>query len=449
MKQVALVYYKDLFAGTLEKTADDSIAFTYDVAYREEQNPPLSVSLPIAQRSFSSHELFPFFDGLIPEGWLLTLASEKWKLNPLKDRFELLLTTCFDCIGAVSIRASKDSPQANTSFDSSVLSPEELKEVRQEYLQKYTRCLSCYDPLLEHQVLYHPKCSQKLFGVKDPPLPQFSETSIRKLAEQSLSKGISIPGIQKKLSLDFVDSGKRERLTITDLWGRYIFKPRSHPPHLPENEHLITKLAESTHIPTEICGLIPLPGSFLAFIAKRFDRDDKFQKYHVEDFCQLLERQSYQKYNGSLEQVGRFITSYGELPGHNIVLLFQLIAFSFIVGNADLHLKNISLMHESPQSDLSGVLSPAYDLLSTDLYIPNDEQSALAINGKRNRLKRRDFDVLAERFGIPDKVKNKILKGFSARLPLWHDIIGKSYLEESKKIELERHIERRIKILLE
>jgi len=385
MKDLALVYYKDLFAGSLEKTADDSIVFAYDDTYRENRNPSISVSLPITQKSFTSHELFPFFDGLIPEGWLLKLASDKWKLNPLKDRFELLLITCADCIGAVSIRTPDHPKKADPLLDSSVLTAQALEELSQEYLQKYRRCLSCYDPLLDHQTLYHPKCSQRIFGVKAPPLPQFSESNIEELAERSLSKGLSVTGVQKKLSLDFVDSSKRDRLTITDLWGRYIFKPRSHPPHLPENEHLITKLAESALIPTEICGLLPLPGSSLAFIAKRFDRDDALNKYHVEDFCQLLERQSYQKYNGSIEQVGRFILSHGEMLGHNTLLLFQLTVFSFIVGNADLHLKNVSLMHESPDAGLSGVLSPAYDLLSTDLYIPNDEQSALAINGKRNR----------------------------------------------------------------
>ncbi len=82
---------------------EDEYQFAYDTAYlANPQVPAISVSLPKRPGTASSKVLFPFFDGLIPEGWLLNIAEENWKLNP-RDRMGLLLSTCRDCIGAVHI----------------------------------------------------------------------------------------------------------------------------------------------------------------------------------------------------------------------------------------------------------------------------------------------------------------------------------------------------------
>jgi serine/threonine-protein kinase HipA len=102
MSRKAKVYFADLFAGTL---AEDETGYTfkYDEAYL--QNPeaqPISLTLPIKKELFRSKTMFPFFDGLIPEGWLLDIAQKNWKLNP-RDRMGLLLSCCKDCIGAVSV----------------------------------------------------------------------------------------------------------------------------------------------------------------------------------------------------------------------------------------------------------------------------------------------------------------------------------------------------------
>ena len=77
--------------------------FQYSPAYLQEQHPqPVSLTLPLQEPAFSSPVLFPFFDGLVPEGWLLDIAEKNWKLNP-RDRMGLLLACCKDCIGAVSV----------------------------------------------------------------------------------------------------------------------------------------------------------------------------------------------------------------------------------------------------------------------------------------------------------------------------------------------------------
>jgi serine/threonine-protein kinase HipA len=84
--------------------------FQYDPRYLESDRPePVSLTLPLQSPAYQRTTMIPFFDGLIPEGWLLDVAVRSWKLNP-RDRMGLLLSVCRDCIGAVSIIAVEDSP---------------------------------------------------------------------------------------------------------------------------------------------------------------------------------------------------------------------------------------------------------------------------------------------------------------------------------------------------
>lgn len=98
----AEIYFQDRLAGTLEER-DNEYRFFYDPAYLAlDDSTAVSLSLPLQPEPFEDKRLFPFFDGLIPEGWLLDIAEITWKLNP-RDRMGLLLACCRDCIGAVSI----------------------------------------------------------------------------------------------------------------------------------------------------------------------------------------------------------------------------------------------------------------------------------------------------------------------------------------------------------
>lgn len=102
MAKRALVYYKENLAGYLSET-DKGYRFVYDEIYLQSEDVmPVSLTLPLQGDAFEHQTLFPFFDGLIPEGWLLNVAQNYWKLKG-NDRFELLLTLCQDAIGAVSI----------------------------------------------------------------------------------------------------------------------------------------------------------------------------------------------------------------------------------------------------------------------------------------------------------------------------------------------------------
>lgn len=105
--KIARVYMYDKFAGTLVED-DEGFHFKYLEKYLEsEYAEPISLTLPLKKETFSSKILFPFFDGLIPEGWLLDIAAKNWKLDE-RDRMSILLATCKDCIGAVSIEELKE-----------------------------------------------------------------------------------------------------------------------------------------------------------------------------------------------------------------------------------------------------------------------------------------------------------------------------------------------------
>lgn len=100
--KTAAVYLKNSFAGTLVED-EDGFTFQYDYQYLKQPNAkPVSLTLALAEKPYHSNVLFPFFDGLIPEGWLLDIVERSWKINQ-RDRMSLLMACCKDCIGAVSI----------------------------------------------------------------------------------------------------------------------------------------------------------------------------------------------------------------------------------------------------------------------------------------------------------------------------------------------------------
>ena len=99
----AQIYYKELLAGKLVETNEGEYVFQYDDQYvKDHQDKFITFSMPVSNRPYKEIRLFPFFEGLIPEGWLLDIAAKGWKINP-NDRMGLLLACCQNCIGAVSV----------------------------------------------------------------------------------------------------------------------------------------------------------------------------------------------------------------------------------------------------------------------------------------------------------------------------------------------------------
>ena len=106
----AKVFLKDQLAGILIEN-EEGYTFLYDSKFlKSEQAEAISLTLPLTESPYQDKVLFPFFDGLIPEGWLLDIAQKNWKID-LRDRMTLLLACCKDCIGAVSIEAIMENNQ--------------------------------------------------------------------------------------------------------------------------------------------------------------------------------------------------------------------------------------------------------------------------------------------------------------------------------------------------
>jgi serine/threonine-protein kinase HipA len=292
-----------------------------------------------------------------------------------------------------------------------------------------SKCLCCYQPLTNGEVDFHTKCSKRFFGVTQVPMLSFGQAELKQMAQKIIMQSITITGVQPKLSLSLekVDASQN-RLTIVGLWGNYILKPPTeHFPQLSENEDLTMKLAALCGIKTAEHTLVRLASGELAYLTKRFDRN-KGKKVHVEDLCQLTQSQTEHKYRSSMEKVGKAIRTFSSNTGLDALSFFELTIFCFLTGNADMHLKNFSLM-KTPSGDVQ--LSPAYDLVSTKLAMPEDlEEVALTINGKKNRLKKNDFDKLGDSLGINEKARENIYDKFGKKLNPMLDLISMSFLEK-------------------
>ena len=112
------VFVQGRYAGMVEET-EDGYSFAYDSGYLEANGPAVSLTIPLREEPFFSETLFPFFDGLIPEGWLLSVVTRNWKLDP-EDRFGLLLVSCEDSIGDVSVKNADDADIIESSEDKEV-----------------------------------------------------------------------------------------------------------------------------------------------------------------------------------------------------------------------------------------------------------------------------------------------------------------------------------------
>jgi len=294
------------------------------------------------------------------------------------------------------------------------------------------KCLSCYKELAENETDFHSKCSKKIFGSTTPPLIEFDSKQLEELAKKLIVKSVAVTGVQPKLSLNLIsDINKQSRFTIVDLEGNYILKPASKEYiDLPENEDLTMHLAELVKIKTAKHTLIRLKSGELAYLTKRFDRKNE-DKIAVEDFCQLTENLTEHKYRGSIEKIGKLIYQLTKNSGFEAQKLFEIVLFNYLTANADMHLKNYSLI----ENDFNEYeLSPAYDLLNTLLLIPNDkEESALTINGKKNRLKIEDFNQLAKTLKIPNKSVESIYKRFIKIKLKWIDFVEISFLNKDTK----------------
>ncbi len=314
------------------------------------------------------------------------------------------------------------------------------------------KCLCCgkeinNSSIEEIQNKWHNICIKRFFGVKEIPNIDVNDEKLFQIAIENSNKGLTVPGVQKKLSLYLIND-QSPKLTVVNYPTGYILKPQTKEYELlPECEYLVMQMANVTKIKTVPFALIEINKETkeLAYITKRIDRVNLksnlkakaniniINKLAMEDFCQLDNKLTEDKYKGSYERCSKIIDKYSSNEGLDNADLFLRIAFSFVVGNSDMHLKNFSLIETSLDSNLYH-LSDAYDMLPVNVIMPNDiEELALTLNGKNRNLRRNDFIKFGKYIGLNRKSIEKMLDKIISLKETYIKLCEESYLTEELK----------------
>jgi serine/threonine-protein kinase HipA len=354
------VYYQDVFAGYLRQEPGERFVFTYDGSYLNSSNPSISYTMPLRSQPYvSEYGLHPFFDNLVSEGWLEN-AQARLIGKRMWSRFELLLAFGMDLAGAVSI-----------------LDPE----------------------LLKFKVTASNAYDRKTLAV--------------------MQGRASLSGIQPKLTL--IKEKSNFRPSHREELSTYIGKfPSPHLPDIIENEYLTTLACKRLFPEDEFVDLCidSVEGiSEKALLIKRFDRTPQGQRIHFEEFNQLLEKQSRNKYEGAYKDMADFLNQNNNSIPLDIVRLFNRIIMGIAVGNTDMHFKNFALIYKNQGMRLS----PNYDLVSAAAYHPSYQAMALRIGGAQDlpihSLKPKNILSLAKEFGISKQAIQFTMEQLKKNIP--------------------------------
>ncbi len=386
--------------------------------------------------------MHPFFDNLIPEGWLLRHAEKIHKIDK-ENRFAILMATGHEPIGAVYIIPLDDSGnEIHSNPIEEKSSEDELYALEVPSIPKH--CPYCLNELKyasDIKTGQHLKCVKGMWVTarklkialdKNDPLESFRKTVY----------GASISGAQKK-GLFSLESGVLKSSTHR---APYILKPQGDYDQLPENEHV--SMAVAKEIGFKIPEIAIFDSKIKKILAiKRFDLIDDKQA-RLEDFGQILLTSSEMKYESSNEKIAKALERYSDIPPFDLLDFWKRLLFCYLIGNADMHLKNWSLLE---MGNLKGIfsLSPCYDFLNTRLAIPKEKiDIGLTINGKSLNLQWSYFRDFATSYGIS---KNEI-ETTREQIQSWFDILEKKvaicFLDQDKKETYLKISRERLAILL-
>lgn len=311
------------------------------------------------------------------------------------------------------------------------------------------KCLYCYKDL-NTEGDFHTSCSLSFFGSPKPPALNYTIDEMAELARQIVENSITVPGVQPKLSLSFIKDVLKDetngRLTVLGaMGGNYILKPQNKVyPQMPENEHLSMRMAELCGISVVPSSLIRLKSGELSYITKRIDRTQTGQKIHMLDMFQILE--AFDKYKSSVEKIGRALAKHSANTVLDLLKLFEIVVFSYLAGNNDMHLKNFSMILKNEEWNLS----PAYDLLNVNLHLPEDnEEFALTINGKKRKLTKSDFVNLGLKLQLTEKQISNTFDRFIKAENIMKQEISNSFLSIENQMKYVDLLEVRLSMFKE
>lgn len=374
------VYQNDRIVATLTRTTA-GCEFRYLDDY---QGSGIATGLPNTGSPILSQgdNLPPYFANLLPEGARLMALIARAKTSA-SDMFSLLIEAGPDCIGNVYVVPQGHSPSVQSAVSK--------------------RTLAGLD-----------------FG-----------QALAKSMDQG-GDGV-LAGIQDKLSV----SDATIAIPIhTDAAGSAILKlsPPAYP-HLVENEAFCLRMAKSRGFAVPRAKIVRDVKGTTGLLVERFDRvrvEKKLHRLHQEDGCQLTNRYPADKYRISLADICRAVGQHATLPIPERLELIRRYAFAYLMGNADMHAKNVSFY--SPFGTNDFVQSPLYDVVCTAIYKGLDTRAAMAMDGKDDRFKLGDFIKFAGRFEVSEKALRHAIANLASKFEPWIDQVA-SLPFEAKAIE--------------
>lgn len=375
------VYKGEHLAGRLTR-AGGRVEFSYLDGYRREGGPPVGFRLPITSEPVvaTGGSVPPFFANLLPEGARLQALVGRAKTSA-DDMFTLLLAVGADCVGDVRVVPADAEPPR--------LEPSEA-------------------------------------------VTSWSELSFDDLLERSVSPAVddhdpaALPGAQEKVSDSMIT------FPVVGGVGPAILK--LNPPRFPrivENEHFFLRMARACGIESAAAHLLHDRDGRSGLLVERFDRsvrpDGTVERLALEDGCQICDVYPADKYRLRTLELARAIAELATPAVVAVAGLVELVAFSFLIGNEDLHAKNVSLLVER---DGLVRFSPGYDILTTLPY-PVDHHMALEFEGRQNKLARDDFLSFAERMGVGRRAVERSLDRICDVAPAWLDRLHEIGFEDA------------------
>ena len=382
------VYKGDRLAATLRRT-DDGVEFSYREDYLAGGGAAVATTLPLQPVPISRprSSVPPFFAGLLPEGVRLTALVSRVKTS-VEDELSLLVAVGADTIGDVRVVPSGTSPE---------------------------------DPA---------------------PLQRISEWDTVDLgALFAASVGLDTARVERTALSGVQEKASAQMMSFPT--ARFFVKlspPRY--PRLVENEAFFIAMAGACGLRVPHVKLVHDRHGASGLLVTRFDRAAQgggTRRLAQEDGCQLLDRYPGDKYLVRYLDIARRVVALSDYPTLDGNQLVQVYAFSYLIGNGDLHAKNISL---GCTAEGEWRLTPNYDLLSTLAYIPDDPM-ALEFEGRQNNLERAHVLAFAGRIGVGPRAVERALDRMCDVAPAWIDRLAEIGLPERATRRVAREIRRR------
>lgn len=375
MSRALNVYLYGAHIGTLTEGDTGRLSFEYSGA----DAFPISVRLPVQPEPYAASYTEPFFENLTPEGDVLDLLTLKYRMSR-KNFFSVLSLIGGECAGAVSLYQGEAVPQVDSP----------LKELEPHDIAAIIDALPS-NPLLT--------------GLKRAPR-------------------LSLAGAQAKFAVCKGEDGRYFRSDDLHPTTHIIKIANKRFPGLLENELFCMSLARHVFPDSVEVQMHAADGRKYLEI-QRYDRllvDGRIERIHQEDFCQALGYMSQKKYQAddgpSIRQLYGALKQYSNRKAADSYKFIRLLIFNYLIGNTDTHAKNISLIHVNRRNGV--VLSPAYDLVSIDIYPTKtvSHEMALIINGKAKytALRPKDWLALFEQLELNPSLMMKEMKKSFARI---------------------------------